>query len=103
MVSSLLSHLHAQGLFASTSASELLTAVGLASPSLMENESQTVLTQESLIEKLRKSNVSKEDSKKAYRHYVLSSSLVAREIGLRPGQQALVVNGRVSPRFFLGG
>jgi len=100
-VSSLLSHLHTQGLFASMSPSELLIAVGLASPPLTEDESQTVLTQESLIERLKKGDGSKEDSKKAYRDYVLSSSLVAREIGLRPGQQALVVNGRVS--FFVGG
>jgi UDP-glucose:glycoprotein glucosyltransferase len=97
-VSSLLSHLHTQGLFASTSPSELLTAVGLAPPPSAENESQTVLTQESMIEKLTKGDGSKEDSKRVYRDYVLSSSLVAREIGLRPGQQALIVNGRVSPR-----
>lgn len=98
MVSSLLSHLHAQGLFASTSPLELLTAIGLAPPPSAENESQTILAQEPLIEKLTKVDGSKEDGKKTYRDYVLSSRLVAREIGLRPGQQALIVNGRVSPR-----
>jgi len=97
-VSNLLSHLHTQGLFANTSPSELLTAVGLAPPRV-ENESQTVLTRESMIERLAKANGSKEGSGQRYRDYVLSSSLVAREIGLRPGQQALIVNGRVSPRF----
>lgn len=100
-VSSLLSHLHTKGLFASTSSSELLTAVGLAPP-MTENESQTVLTRESLIEKLTKVDGSKEDSKKMYRDYVISSCLVAHEIGLHPGQQALIVNGRVSPRFCVG-
>ena len=81
------------------SPSELLTAVGLAPPSLEENESQTILTRESLIEKLTKDDDSNGDSKKMYRDYVLSSRLVAREIGLRPGQQGLIVNGRVSPVF----
>ena len=52
-----------------------------------------------MIERLTKDNGSKEDSEKGYRDYVLSSSLVARGIGLRPGQQALIVNGRVSSRF----
>lgn len=94
-VSSLLSHLHTQGLFSSTSPSELLTAVGLAPPPT-ENVSQTVLTRESMIERLTKANGSKEGSEAGYRDYILSSSLVAREIGLRPGQQALIVNGRVS-------
>ena len=51
-----------------------------------------------MIEKLTRGS-SQEDSKAGYRDYVLSSSLVAREIGLRPGQQALIVNGRVSPDF----
>jgi hypothetical protein len=98
-VSSLLSHLHTQGRFAGTSSSEFLAAIGLAPPPLGENESQAILTRESLIEKLTKGNDSKEDSKKAYRDYVSSSWLFAHEIGLLPGQQALVVNGRVSFRF----
>ncbi|KAF9648458.1 glycosyltransferase family 24 protein [Thelephora ganbajun] len=101
-VSILLSHLHTQGLFSSTSPSELLAAVGLAPPPPRENESQTTLTQESVIDKLTKNNGSKGDSKKWYRDYVLSSSLVAREIGLRPGQQALIVNGRVVGPFSRG-
>lgn len=95
-VSSLLSHLHNQGLFTSTSPSELLTAVGFVPPPSMERESQTVLTQGSMIDKLTKDDGSKGDTKKGYRDYVVSSSLVARDIGLRPGQQALIVNGRVS-------
>ena len=99
IVSGLLSQLHTQGLFANTSPSDLLTAVGLAPPILVESESQTILTQESLIEKLTRGGGSKEDSKTSYRNYVLSSSLVVREIGLRAGQQALIVNGRVSPGF----
>ena len=98
-VSNLLSHLHTRGLFTGTSPSELLAAVGLVQPSLEENGSQTVFTQESLIEKLTKDDGSNGDNKKMYRDYVLSSRLVAREIGLRPGQQALIVNGRVSPGF----
>lgn len=96
-ISKLLSHLHTQGLFTSTPPSELLTAVGFVPP--MESESQTPITQESMIEKLTKGNGSKGDARKGYRDYVISSSLVAREIGLRPGQQALIVNGRVSPTF----
>ena len=99
MVSSLLSHLHTQGLFSGTSPSELLTAVGLTPSPSTEDESQAVFTQESVIEKLKGGNGSKEDNEAGYRDYVISSSLVAREIGLRPGQQALIVNGRVSPRF----
>ena len=95
-VSSLLSHLHTQGLFTSISPSELLTAVGFAPQPPIENESQTVLTQESVIEKLTNGNSVKGDTRKGYHDYVISSSLVAREIGLRPGQQALIVNGRVS-------
>lgn len=78
------------------SPSELLTTVGLTPPPPTENGSQTILTQESIIEKLKRGNG---DSEIAYRDYVLSSSLVAREVGLRPGQQALIVNGRVNPTF----
>lgn len=95
-VSSLLSHLHTQGLFASTSPDELLTAVGFAPPSSIESESQAVLTQESVVAKLTKGNGFKGDTKKEDRDYAISSSFIAREIGLRPGQQALIVNGRVS-------
>lgn len=51
-----------------------------------------------MIEKLTKADGPKEDGEKMYRDYVLSSGLVAREIGIRPGQQALIVNGRVSPK-----
>lgn len=94
-VSSLLSRLHTQGSLSSVSPSELLTAVGLEPPPPTENESQTVLSQESVVDKLTKGNGSKEDDRKGYRYYVTSSSLIAGEIGLRPGQQALIVNGRI--------
>lgn len=101
-ISCLLSHLHTQGLFTTTSSFELLTAVGFTPLQLVENESQTVLTQESVTKKLMKGDGSKGDASKWYRDYVTSSSLVARKIGLRPGQQALIVNGRVSPIFIRG-
>ena len=98
-VSSLLSYLHCQGLFPNISPSELLTAVGFAPATSMENESQTVLTQESLIDTLAKGGFGG-DKNNEYKDYVFSSRLVAREIGLRPGQQALIVNGRVSPNLY---
>ena len=96
-ISRLLSHLHTQGLFTTTSPSELLTAVGFTPLSSIENDSQAVLTKESVTKKLTKGDSSKGDASKGYRDYVISSSLVARKIGLGPGQQALIVNGRVSP------
>jgi UDP-glucose:glycoprotein glucosyltransferase len=95
-LSSLISHLHSKGLFKDVLPSRILKALGLKSSVYFDGSPQTVIAKEDTIDDLTGGVFLKDLSKDAYLNYVTSSLLVARELGLKPGEQALVANGRVS-------
>lgn len=103
----LLSHLHIRGSLSKATPAILLSALGLDSnidgyvPPVSEG-SQIPLGKtdayEALTEGVHLDHLKLEE----YVDYVKAGRLVARELGLVPGQSALVVNGRVSvPWLFL--
>ncbi|KAJ7608670.1 UDP-glucose:glycoprotein glucosyltransferase-domain-containing protein [Roridomyces roridus] len=94
-VSWLLSHLLGRNLLSKASSTRLLRALGLEFevPVVPSEGSQIPLTKgdDDLTDGVGLAGYSAED----YDKFVKSSRLVARELQLAPGQQALVVNGRV--------
>ncbi|KAJ7078310.1 glycosyltransferase family 24 protein [Mycena belliarum] len=90
-VSWLLSHLLARNLLSKASAPRLLRALGLDAPVLQSDGPQIPLAAEDLTDGVGLSGYSAEE----YAVFVKSSRLVARELQLAPGAQAVVVNGRV--------
>jgi UDP-glucose:glycoprotein glucosyltransferase len=60
---------------------------------------QVVLLQEGILQDLAGGVAIGDFSVAAYARYVKSSRLVARELQLSPGEQALIVNGRVGVLF----
>ncbi|KAJ7813688.1 glycosyltransferase family 24 protein [Mycena olivaceomarginata] len=92
-VSWLLSHLLAKNLLSKATPGRLLRALGLEPPvaSGGSDGTQIPLKMEDLTDGVGIAGYSAEE----YEAYVRSSRLVARELQLAPGAQALVVNGRV--------
>ncbi|KAJ7513036.1 glycosyltransferase family 24 protein [Mycena galericulata] len=94
-VSWFLSHLLARNLLSKTSAGRLLRALGLEEqvPAVQSDGHQIPLVKEreDLTDGVGLSGYSAEE----YDKFVRSSRLVVRQLQLAPGQQALVVNGRV--------
>jgi UDP-glucose:glycoprotein glucosyltransferase len=95
VVSFLISYLHTEGLFSKATPTRILQALGLFSSVPFAEGSQTVISEQATINDLTGGVLLKDISKEAYTKYLTSTHLLAREIGLRPGEQALVVNGRV--------
>ncbi|KAJ7136717.1 glycosyltransferase family 24 protein [Mycena epipterygia] len=90
-VSWLLSHLVAKNLLSKASSSRLLRALGLEAPVSPSDGTQIPLSKDDLTDGVGISGYSAED----YARFVKSSRLVARDLQLAPGEQALIVNGRV--------
>ncbi|KAJ6586424.1 glycosyltransferase family 24 protein [Mycena vulgaris] len=90
-VSWLLSHLLARNLLSKASSSRLLRALGLEAPVSPSEGTQIPLSTDDLTEGVGIAGYSSDD----YATFVRSSRLVARELQLVPGQQAVVINGRV--------
>ncbi|KAJ7342428.1 glycosyltransferase family 24 protein [Mycena albidolilacea] len=92
-VSWLLSHLLAKNLLSKATPARLLRALGLEAPVAPAggDGTQIPLKMEDLTDGVGIAGYSAEE----YETYVRSSRLVARELQLAPGAQALVVNGRV--------
>jgi UDP-glucose:glycoprotein glucosyltransferase len=87
----LVSHLLAANLMSKVSPAKLLTAIGFDSP-----VSQAVLSAPGDLDELTGGVRLEDMDATAYSQYVKSSRLVAREVQVSPGQQALIINGRVS-------
>jgi UDP-glucose:glycoprotein glucosyltransferase len=91
--SSLFSHLISTALLAQASPAQILHALESNSPVTADSDHQTMLFR-ALNEFVRKVPLSDFDYE-AYTQYVKSSRLIARELQLHPGEQALLMNGRV--------
>ncbi|KAJ6626996.1 glycosyltransferase family 24 protein [Mycena sp. CBHHK59/15] len=90
-ISWLLSHLLAKNLLSKASPRRLLRALGLDDPISPSDGAQIPLSKDDLIDGVGISGYSPDD----YAKYLKSSRLIARDLQLAPGQQALIVNGRV--------
>lgn len=95
LVSSLISYLHTEGLFSKASPSLLLKALGLESSMSFDEGPQTVISKAVTIDDLTEGASLKDISRDTYMKYFTSCQLVAREIGFKPGEQGLIVNGRI--------
>lgn len=92
-----MSHLSQSGSLSKVSPSELMQALGLESAVVNGDGAQTILSQERA---LRQITGGVDISTEGHEAYVRSSHLLARGFRLKSGDQALVVNGRVSPPAF---
>ncbi|KAF9530297.1 UDP-glucose:glycoprotein glucosyltransferase-domain-containing protein [Crepidotus variabilis] len=90
----LIAHLHVRELLSEVSPLKLLSVLGFDSSSSSEDGSQVPLATtsfESLTEGVSLEGIEQLE----YNDYVKQCGLVARELGIAPGQKALIVNGRV--------
>ncbi|KAJ6624174.1 hypothetical protein B0H10DRAFT_1943373 [Mycena sp. CBHHK59/15] len=90
-ISWLLSHLLAKNLHSKASPRRLLRALGLDDPIPPSDGTQIPLSKDDLMDGVGISGYSPDN----YAKYLKSSRLIARDLQLAPGQQALIVNGRV--------
>ncbi|GLB42376.1 putative UDP-glucose:Glycoprotein Glucosyltransferase [Lyophyllum shimeji] len=88
----LISHLIKSHLLSKAAPEQLLWALGADATG---DGAQTVLSQDEAVQPLTAGVKVADFDAGGYAEYVTSSRLVAREIGVAPGQQALLVNGRV--------
>ena len=78
---------------------QLLRALGLdSSPSFDVDVAhvQTILTQQEAVKAVTEGVKVTEFGEKEYGEYIMTSRLLARELGMKPGERAVLVNGRVS-------
>ncbi|OSX61274.1 glycosyltransferase family 24 protein [Postia placenta MAD-698-R-SB12] len=90
--SSLLAQLICQGILHHVPPSRLVETLGLEDASADEQSSQVVLPAAGSLDDILHEGTL---SNKEYDDYVRSSRLIVRDLKLEPGEQALIVNGRV--------
>lgn len=90
-----ISHLLSTNTLSKASPSHLLRALGLESPVAPNDSPQVPMSQEETLSELTGGVAVSDFEPESYAKYVKTSRLVTRELQLTPGQQALVVNGRV--------
>jgi UDP-glucose:glycoprotein glucosyltransferase len=93
------SHLLSNGLLSKTSPSQILQAIGLGLET--DKDSQALPSNGQLFEALAGGVTLDDFDAVAYTNYVKSSRLIARELHVAPGEQALIVNGRVSVSYLI--
>jgi UDP-glucose:glycoprotein glucosyltransferase len=91
----LISHLFSTGALSKASPNRLLKALGVEAPAIPGNNPQTVLSNENIFDELTGGVALSEFNPSAYAQFVKSSRLLARELQIVPGKQALFVNGRI--------
>jgi UDP-glucose:glycoprotein glucosyltransferase len=84
-------------LFAHVSPRQLLQALGLDVPDIASPSAQAILSRDAALGEITGGVKLHEVDAEEYSKFTSSSRLVARKLGLSPGQTALLVNGRVSP------
>jgi len=94
-VSWLMSHLHVHDLLSKTTPSSLLSVFDGHTAGPTEG-TQTPLDGKNTFDILTDGTPLDKFSSEDYVAYVKQSRLLARELGLAPGQKCLVINGRVS-------
>ncbi|KAG6833463.1 hypothetical protein H0H87_006830 [Tephrocybe sp. NHM501043] len=92
LASWLISHLIKTHLVSKTPPEYLLRALGVDG---LTTDGQTILSQDEMVRELTEGVKKADFNPIYYADYVKASRLVAREIGVAPGKQALLVNGRV--------
>ncbi|KAG5641244.1 hypothetical protein DXG03_005668 [Asterophora parasitica] len=92
LASWLILHLIKSHLLSKTTPDQLLRVLGFEVPT---ESTQTVLSQDERVQALTGGVKVAEFDAKRYADYVTASRLLARDIQISPGQQALLVNGRV--------
>lgn len=91
----ILGRLISQGRLSKTSPSLLLDALGLSETPTLGEDNQVVMTsKDTLIDILNDSSVDSIEEA-GHEEYLKSCQLLVRALNLSPGEQALVVNGRV--------
>ncbi|KAJ7130733.1 glycosyltransferase family 24 protein [Mycena crocata] len=90
-VSWLLSHLLAKNLLSKASSNRLLRALGIDAPASPADGPQIPLVKDELTEGVGIAGYDSQD----YDEFLRTSRLVVRDLLLAPGQQGLVVNGRI--------
>ncbi|PCH34985.1 glycosyltransferase family 24 protein [Wolfiporia cocos MD-104 SS10] len=91
-VSSLVAQLISKGLLHRASPSRLLRLLGFGDVAAPKQSPQTVISAEDSLDDILSGTVLTDAE---YDEFVTASRLIAREVGLAPGDQAVVVNGRV--------
>ena len=94
-VSWLLSHLHTRELLSNATPSPLLSALGLDVPVAPTDGPQIPIGGKAAFEKVTGGVDLKDTPSEVYDDYLKSSRLLSRNIKLKPGHKAIVVNGRV--------
>lgn len=94
-ISWLISHLLSAKLLSKVSPARLLHALGLEL-AVAADSPQVPLSGEGVLRELTGGVALGDMDSDAYAQYVRSSRLVVRELQLAPGEQALILNGRVS-------
>ncbi|KAF5378749.1 hypothetical protein D9615_006978 [Tricholomella constricta] len=92
LASWLISHLIKSHQLSNAAPEQLLRVLGVEVPS---EETQTVLSQDEMVRALIGGVKVADFDAKRYAEYVKASRLLVRDIQIAPGQQALLVNGRV--------
>ncbi|KAI0314345.1 UDP-glucose:glycoprotein glucosyltransferase-domain-containing protein [Amylostereum chailletii] len=99
-VSSLMAHLITNGLLQKASPSHILRALGLHVAA--GDEDQTILSPKASLADLMGGTTLDNINPEVYKQYVEAGGLIAQRLGLRPGNSAILINGRVVGPF-LGG
>lgn len=97
-ISHLISHLIAKDLLSRVPPSAFITFLDRQLEAVLDRSTQTVLSSESLIIQLLRESDIVADNKfdaESYKRFCLASHLIARELSVQPGEQVLLVNGRV--------
>jgi UDP-glucose:glycoprotein glucosyltransferase len=91
-----MSYLIQNDLLSQLSPDQLLQALGFASVIVDHDVGQTVLSQEHTLRAITGGVELAEADPEVFNDYLRSSRLLVRELRLKSGDQALIVNGRVS-------
>lgn len=96
--SSLLAHLIITGTIQKATPVQLLHVLGLVEIETSQESIQMVIPQNNVLDELLAGTVMSGSGSDMYDHFIRSSEVLVKLLKLAPGDQALVVNGRVSRR-----
>ncbi|KAH9930812.1 glycosyltransferase family 24 protein [Amylocystis lapponica] len=94
-VSSLLAHLVSKEALYRVSPARLLGVLGFSDPAVPNAGPQVVISPEGSLDDMLDGALLDDGGREAYEGFVKSCRLIARELEFAPGEQGLIVNGRV--------
>jgi UDP-glucose:glycoprotein glucosyltransferase len=95
-MSRLFGHLISNDLVSKKSAGQILSALGLEEPLVLDEDTQAKFFEKESILSLTEGVGFAEFNLNAYYEWIKQSRLLCRELQITPGSQAIVINGRVS-------